>query len=81
MVNATEYEYSDDECEEMLTDIYGEIDVCGYKYDAGRLLKDIDPVAFNCALSEMQPLYVCGECNEHYEEQEDAESCCEEVTE
>ena len=43
-------------CEEMLTDIYGEVDVCGYKYDAGYLLRLVDETAFNCAASEMDDL-------------------------
>jgi len=48
--NGNVTEYSERELEEqyrdMLDDVYGEIDICGYKYPASRALADIDPIAF-----------------------------------
>ena len=29
-----------------LNDCYGPVSVCGYEYDAGRVLREVDPVAF-----------------------------------
>lgn len=43
---------NEEEYDDMLDDVYGEIDVCGYKYYAGRLLQEIDPVAYNCGHSD-----------------------------
>jgi len=34
--------------EEDLNDAYGEVEVCGYTYSAGTVLKTIDPIAFRC---------------------------------
>lgn len=38
--------------EDMLTDCYGDIDVCGYTMDAGLVLRKCDPIAFNCGESD-----------------------------
>ena len=35
-----------------LNEVYGEIDVCGYKHHAGNLLKEIDPTAFRCGMND-----------------------------
>lgn len=45
---------------EFLDEVYGEIDVCGYKYDAGRLLELIDPVAFRCGMND----WIDSECSD-----------------
>lgn len=31
---------------------YGEVDVCGMKYDAGYALKELDPIAFQCSYND-----------------------------
>jgi len=38
--------------EEMLDDVYGEVEVCGYSYDVSLALKRIDEVAYRCGLSD-----------------------------
>jgi len=54
--NGNVIEYSERELEEqyrdMLDDVYGESDICGYKYPASRALADIDPIAFREGLLE-----------------------------
>lgn len=35
-----------DQYDELLDEIYGEIDVCGYSMDAYRVLKEMDPIAY-----------------------------------
>jgi hypothetical protein len=32
--------------EDTLNDTYGHVEVCGYKYEAGTILRTIDPIAF-----------------------------------
>ena len=32
--------------EEMLGEVYGTVEICGYTFDAGRALKELDPIAF-----------------------------------
>lgn len=38
--------------DDMLNEVYGAIDVCGYKYDASFALKFLDETAYNCYLSD-----------------------------
>lgn len=49
---------------EALNEIHGPVTICGYEYEAGRALKDVDPVAFRCGLSDwldsqIGELFVC----------------------
>lgn len=48
-------EYSSIDTEEMtvdmLNDVYGSVEVAGYKYDTGNLLKEIDEIAFREAMN------------------------------
>ena len=40
----------EDEYRDFLGDLYGMVSVCGYEYDAGELLAEIDPIAFRCGM-------------------------------
>lgn len=40
----------EDEYRDLLGDLYGMVSVCGYEYDAGEVLANIDPVAFRCGM-------------------------------
>ncbi len=42
----------EDAYENMLDDCYDEVDICGYKYNPSRALKETDPIAFNCGLAD-----------------------------
>ena len=39
---------------ELLDDIYGEIEICGTKWWASVALKRIDPIAYRCGLSDYE---------------------------
>lgn len=39
-----------DEYCEMLTELYGMVSVCGYQYEAGATLAEMDPIAFRCGM-------------------------------
>jgi hypothetical protein len=52
--------------EDMLNDCYPPVSICGYEYDAGRALKEIDPIAFDCGFSD----YISSELDENLEEVE-----------
>lgn len=41
---------NEDAYDEMLNDVYGEINVCGYQYEASRVLKECDETAYRCGL-------------------------------
>ena len=32
--------------EELLGEVYGTVEICGYTFDAGRALRELDPIAF-----------------------------------
>lgn len=49
-----EISLTNDEYSEHLTECYGDVEVCGYSYGAGRLLKEVDPVAFRCGKSDFE---------------------------
>jgi hypothetical protein len=73
-MSAVEHEISDEEYMEMLDDIYPEIDVCGYKYPAGQVLKEVDPIAFDCGKSDLMQ-WECSKCCTVYDEESEAEDC------
>jgi hypothetical protein len=83
-MNATEADQStlhdETEYEEWLNENYEEIDICGYKYDAGCVLSQIDPTAFreeyNDWLDNFDPLYECSECGERFNNEDSANECC-----
>ncbi len=75
-----EFEMSDDEYRDMLTELYGTVSICGMTFDAGYALEQLDEVAFRCGKSdyesEQPSSWECGECGESFDDEEDAEECC-----
>ena len=45
------YEELETYFEEYLNELYDDVDVCGYVYQSGSLLKSIDPIAFGVEMS------------------------------
>lgn len=82
-MNAREIELSDQDYEAVLNDIYGDVEICGLKYSAGRALRELDPVAFRCGKADYESTlgYECGECGKRFEAENDAEECCKEESE
>ena len=77
-MNIIEVEKSEHEFADELTDVYGVIEICGMKFDSGHALRELDPIAFRCAMSDQPLQYDCGECGKRFEEdeQDEAELCC-----
>ena len=71
-------EIDEKEYEDKLNEIYGDVDICGFKYPAGRALREIDPVAFRCGLAEEPEVWVCDGCDTEHETEEEATECCKE---
>ena len=46
------YAEAEERHEDMLSEVYGVVSVCGFDYDAGRALRELDPVAFRCGVSD-----------------------------
>jgi hypothetical protein len=78
-----EPELDEDEAIDQLNEIYGEVDVCGIKYDAGYLLKEVDPIAFEQARGDledsMEHKWECGNCGEQYDSEDEAGDCCQDA--
>jgi hypothetical protein len=77
-MNITEIEKDEREFEDILNETYGTVEICGMTFDQGTALKELDPVAFRCAMSDEPIRYACGECGKEFEEdeQDEAEECC-----
>ncbi|MFA5307544.1 MAG: hypothetical protein WC365_08905 [Candidatus Babeliales bacterium] len=75
-----EQELTEEEYDDQLNDIYGEIDVCGYKWPASFVLHEVDPTAYNCGKNDFEgnldPKWQCSECEEVFDTEEEAEECC-----
>ena len=77
-MNVYEKEIDEKEFEDQLNEIYGEVEICGMKFDSGYVLKELDPTAFRCALSDEPIVYICGNCHAEFQEDEkdQADDCC-----
>lgn len=78
-----EHEIDEAEYEDILTEIYGDIEVCGMPFCTGYALRALDPTAFRCGksdyeaqLDEESPEWECAECGERYDDEDDANECC-----
>jgi len=76
-----EKELTDEEFEDVLNNIYGDINICGMTFDSGYVLRELDPTAFRCGKIDYEDSlepeeWVCGECGEIYYNEDEAEECC-----
>ena len=68
--------------EEMYIDMLneqGDITIGCLTFSPADILKQLDPVAYRCGLSDCQEyetVYECPICGEEHEDEEDAEECC-----
>ena len=73
-INNFEIEISEDQFNDFLDDCYPEIEVLGMTYAVSHALKEIDPVAYNCAKSEYESNYDLGDCQEYTDLKEELET-------
>lgn len=75
--NPDDYE---DTLDDVLNDIYGEIEICGYTYNSAYALKELDPIAYRQELlnyvDDIEPQYECPICGEVHDNYDDAYYCC-----
>lgn len=80
MVNAELKEHTEEEYDEFLDECYGEVVIGCITFSPSTVLRECDPIAYRCGLTDydsMCPVWVCGECGTEYPEDEDeAEECC-----
>lgn len=79
-MSAIEIEMSPNEYEDFLNELYGDITICGIEMQQGTILREVDPVAFRCGLSDMPQQWKCSECGTIYDEEELAEECWEQCS-
>ena len=78
--NASEYiDYS--QYADMLDDVYGEIEICGYIYSAGVALKRIDPIAYDEGFRNYCDSIDLDDVQEYRELTEELEALCVELDE
>jgi len=82
-MNAYEKEVDEKEFEEMLNENYDTVKVMGMEYGQGTALKELDPIAFRCAMADEPVVWVCSECSAEFPEadhggdaEEFANECC-----
>ena len=80
-MKAYEIEKDEKEFEEMLNKSYGTVEICGMTFDQGTALRELDPTAFRCALSDEPLQYGCEKCDSVFDNEEEAEECCKEEEE
>lgn len=70
---------------EMLDEVFGEVEIAGLKYQTSRILNLVDETAYRCGFSDwldgIPEPYKCGECGELFEDESEAEECCQDVSE
>lgn len=67
--------YSEKEYDEMLDEVYGEF----MGYPASTILKEVDPIAYQCGFDDYQEyetVWECPECGTMYDYEEEALWCC-----
>jgi len=47
-------------------------------FDTGKIVRELDPIAFRCGIEELDEEWRCGECNNVYNNEKEAENCCKE---
>lgn len=71
--------YTERELEDQARGVYDEeVKVLGMTFDALRIVKELDEVYYNELLEGLQEyvtFYICPECSEEYEDEDDAEDC------
>ena len=66
-------EYSKDEFEDYLNDSYPEVSICGMMMQQGTILREMDSIAFNCAIADTEEYEKCEDCDGSGEIEEEAE--------
>jgi len=75
-MNAYEKEIDEREYMDWLDEIYEPVQVGNSTFDVSRIIKELDPIAFRCGMADMPVVWVCGECDTEYDDEDEAEDCC-----
>ena len=70
-----EIEMTEDEYEEYLNEMYDDIEIGQLVFQAGDIVRRLDPIAFRCGLSDEPIRYQCAICGSEFSDYEEAEEC------
>ena len=73
-IETFEYSCTDDEYDEMLDEIYGDVEICGMSYSSSQALKELDPIAYCCAKNDFESDYDLDNCEEYSDLKDELES-------
>ena len=73
-IETFEYSCTDDEYDQMLDDVYGNVEICGMIYSSSRALKLLDPVAYRCAKNDFESNYDLDNCEKYSDLKDELES-------
>lgn len=74
-----EYECSDSEYDEMIDECEEVVTIFGMSYNPSRVLKELDPIAYNCGKSDYESNYDLDNCEEYTDMVEQLESLNEQL--
>lgn len=80
-MRAIEHTITEDKYEDLLNEVFEHCVIGHIEFDAGRVLRELDPIAFRCGMADEPSEWECDECGEIYESEEEAEECCQEYEE
>lgn len=75
-MNAKLKEIDENEFEQEITEQYGTFSVGNLEFNAGRIMRELDPTAFRCAIADEPETWICDECDSEHETENEAEECC-----
>ena len=73
-IDSFEYSCSDDEYDEMLDDVYGDVEICGMNYSSSQALKELDPIAYRCGKGDYESNYDLNNCEEYNDLKDELET-------
>ena len=73
-IETFEYSCTDDEYDQWLDDVYGDVEICGMMYSSNRALKLLDPVAYRCAKNDFESNYDLNNCEEYSDLKDELEA-------
>ena len=80
--NTRDIEVTDDEYDEFLDYRYGYFTIGYIKFDASRILSELDPIAYSCGKSdyedslESETVWECPICGTEFDDDDAARYCC-----
>ena len=73
-IDRFEYTCTDEDYDNFLDDVYGDVQVCSMEYSTSQALKLLDPIAYRCGKSDFESNYDLDDCEEYNDLKDELES-------